>query len=431
MTRYVALISEHASPLAILGGVDCGGQNVYVGQVAKNLAALGYEVDVFTRRDNEVLPETADWIDGVRIVHVPAGPAEFVRKESLLPFMGDFTAFMQRFIRFQRRPYALVHANFFMSGLVAADLKQALGIPFVITFHALGKVRRLYQKERDSFPDSRFAIEERIVREADQIIAECPQDEEDLIRLYGAAPDRITMIPCGFDPSELWPISKPLARYSLGLDPNAPVLLQLGRIVPRKGIDTAIRGFAHLCKRHGIKARLVVVGGETDTPDPAATPELGRLMQLAAEEGVEGEVIFTGRRGRETLKHYYSAADIFLTAPWYEPFGITPVEAMACGTPVVGANVGGIKFTVRDGETGYTVPPRDHVALGDRVAHLFNNPELLRLFSRQAIRRANDLFTWRKVATQIAELYEALGAQRRSSASRRPNLVDKTSHQHH
>jgi glycosyltransferase involved in cell wall biosynthesis len=316
-----------------------------------------------------------------------------------------------------------------MSGLVAADLKQTLGIPFVITFHALGKVRRLYQKERDSFPDSRFAIEERIVREADQIIAECPQDEEDLIRLYGAPPDRITMIPCGFDPSELWPISKPLARYSLGLDPNAPVLLQLGRIVPRKRIDTAIKGYAHLRKRHGIQARLVVVGGETDTPDPVATPELGRLMQLAAEEGVEDEVVFTGRRGRETLKHYYSAADIFLTAPWYEPFGITPVEAMACGTPVVGANVGGIKFTVRDGETGYTVPPRDHVALGDRVAHLFGNPELLKLFSRQAIRRANDLFTWRKVSTQIAELYETLCAQRHSSTRRRSYQADKTFHQ--
>src|SRR5512132_569032 len=137
MSNSVAMISEHASPLAMLGGVDSGGQNVYVGQLARHLAANGYEVDVFTRRDSAVLPETAQWVRGVRIVHVPAGPPEFVRKEDLLPHMEEFTANMLKFVRRQRRQYALAHANFWMSGLVAADLKQALGLPFVVTFHAL------------------------------------------------------------------------------------------------------------------------------------------------------------------------------------------------------------------------------------------------------------------------------------------------------
>ncbi|HEX8939876.1 MAG TPA: glycosyltransferase [Candidatus Limnocylindrales bacterium] len=406
MSRRVALISEHASPLAMLGGTDSGGQNLYVGEVARNLAAIGFEVDVFTRRDSERLPESAEWVDGVRIIHVPAGPPEALPKEELLPYMEEFTAWMVRSIRRSRRTYDIVHANFWMSGLVAAELKRQLGIPFVITFHALGRVRRQHQGGADRFPDERFAVEDRIVAEADHIVAECPQDEEDLIQLYNADPARITIIPCGFDRTEFWPISKSLARVALGFEPDEKVVLQLGRMVPRKGVDNAIRGFARLVHQHGVEARLVIVGGSADDPDPAADPELARLVELAAAEGVADRVVFSGRRGREALKYYYNAADIFISTPWYEPFGITPIEAMACGTPVVGSNVGGIKFTVRDGETGYLVPPNEPDALAERLAHLYKHPKLLSVFRRQAIRRANDLFTWQKVTNAVAELYE-------------------------
>ncbi len=424
MSKRVALISEHASPLGILGGVDSGGQNVYVGQLARHLAAMGYEVDVFTRRDSEVLPATADWVNGVRIVHVPAGPAEYVRKEEMLPYMERFTTWMLRYFKRQRRPYNLVHANFWMSGLVAAEIKRALGIPFVVTFHALGRVRRQHQGPADQFPDERFAIEDRVVAEADHIIAECPQDEEDLIRLYNADPARITIVPSGFDSGEFWPISKPLARVALGFNPDERIILQLGRIVPRKGVDTVVQAFSRLIHQHGIEARLVVVGGESDEPDPRVTPELGHLQALVREEAVADRVTFVGRRGRDVLKYFYSAADIFVSTPWYEPFGITPVEAMACGMPVVGSNVGGIKFTVRDGETGYLVPPKDPEALAERIARLYRNPKLMGVFRRQAIRRANDLFTWSKVARAMAVLYEDLLAPTRLPVGTEPDYVE-------
>ncbi|WP_447987358.1 glycosyltransferase [Nitrospira sp. Nam74] len=406
MAKQIALISEHASPLSILGGVDCGGQNLYVGQVAKLLAGMGYDVDVFTRRDSAVLPETVEWLNGVRIVHVPAGPPTFVRKEELLPYMHDFTEYVLKFCRCQRKAYDLIHANFWMSGLVAADIKRMLGTPFVITFHALGRVRRQHQRQADHFPDVRFDIEDRIVAEADHIVAEAPQDEEDLIQLYNADPAKITIIPCGFDPTELWPISKPLARISLGLPLDSRVLLHVGRMVPRKGIDTVIRGFACLQHDYHITAQLLIVGGESDDPNPSTTPEIARLQGIARDEGIEQHVMFCGRRGRDTLKYYYSAADLFVTTPWYEPFGITPVEAMACGTPVIGSNVGGIKFTVRDSETGYLVPPNNAKALADKIAHLYTHPKLLTLFSRQAVQRANDLFTWQKVTKALSAIYE-------------------------
>jgi D-inositol-3-phosphate glycosyltransferase len=414
VNRRIALISEHASPLCVLGGVDSGGQNVYVGQVAKHLADLGYDVDVFTRRDSERLPEIAEWESGIRIVHVPAGPPTFVRKEDMLPFMDEFTAYLLRFCQCQPESYDLLHANFWMSGLVAADVKKALGVPFVITFHALGRVRRLFQKEADQFPDQRFTVEDRIVAEADRILAECPQDEEDLIRLYNAEPARISIVPCGFDPAELAPISKPLARFAINIPPDERVILQLGRMVPRKGVDTVIRSLGRLVRQHGFRPRLLIVGGDSDIPDPKSTPEIGRLQEIARAEGVEELITFVGRRGRETLKYYYSAADVFATVPWYEPFGITPVEAMACGTPVIGSNVGGIKYSVRDGETGYLVPPKDPDLLAERLAHMYRHPKVMSVLSRQAVRRANDLFTWEKITASVAAVYEEVVAAGRS-----------------
>jgi phosphoheptose isomerase len=426
--KRIAMISEHASPLAMLGGVDSGGQNVYVAQLARHLAAVGYEVDVFTRRDNPGLPDVADWCAGVRIVHVTAGPAAFVRKEELLPHIAEFTDSMARFCRRQRAPYAVAHANFWMSGLVAAELKQALGLPFVITFHALGRVRRAFQRSADEFPDDRFTVEDRIVAEADHVVAECPQEEEDLIRHYNADPARVTIIPGGFDPAEFSPMAKPLARVMLGLAPGEPIILQLGRLVPRKGVDTVIRGLAHLRRDHGVPARLLIVGGDSNEPDPGLTPEIGRLQALARQEGVADAVTFVGRRGREVLRYYYGAADVFVTTPWYEPFGITPLESMACGTPVIGANVGGIKFTVRDGETGYLVAPDDAAAVAERIAHLYRHPRLMTVFSRQAIRRANDLFTWRHVAGGVATLYEdvlAAGDPRRRTQAGHLAVVDR------
>lgn len=421
MNRRIALISEHASPFAILGGADGGGQNVYVGQIAKHLAAIGYQVDLFTRRDHPLLPEITDWSPGVRLIHVPAGPAVQIRKEDLLPYMPEFTRYLVQFCRSQTFCYDLIHANFWMSGLVAAEVKQTLGIPFVITFHALGRVRRLHQGESDDFPDQRFAIEDRMIAEANHIIAECPQDEADLMHLYGAQPEQMTIIPCGFDANEFAPFSQPLARIALGLPLQDYLILQLGRMVPRKGVDTVIRALAHLSQRHQIQARLVVVGGESERPDPFHTPELARLQAIAADVGVSDRVLFAGRKGREVLRYYYSAADLFVTTPWYEPFGITPLEAMACGTPVIGSQVGGIKFTVQHGETGYLVPPKQPEAVADRIAYLYQHPQILARFQRQAIQRANDLFTWPKVTQQIANLYErVIASQRRTSIAARP-----------
>jgi glycosyltransferase involved in cell wall biosynthesis len=405
LIRNIALISEHASPLAAVGGIDAGGQNIYVAQIARELGRLGYNVDVFTRRDSDRLAEVVDYAPRVRVINVPAGPACYVRKEDMLPLMDDFADYVCDFAR-RAGGYLLSHANFFMSGLVSLTLKERLGTPCVVTFHALGRVRRLHQRDADQFPLERLTIEEEIIAGADGIIAECPQDRSDLTNLYGAGSRRIAVIPCGFDRAEFWPITKPFARRALRLPANEPILLNIGRLAPRKGLDNLIRGLGALARLHGIAPKLLLVGGNSDLPDPALTPEIARLQAIAQEEGVAPQVVFTGRRSREFLKLYYSAADIFATTPWYEPFGITPLEAMACGTPVIGADVGGIRFSVMDGVTGCLVPPNDPEAFAARAAELLRDPERMKEMGRSGIQRVQAQFTWPKVTRAVCAFYE-------------------------
>lgn len=404
----IAIVSEHASPIAQAGGVDSGGQNIYVAQVARQLAGLGHQVDVFTRLDNPYLPDEMEWERGVRIVHVPAGPARQLPKEDLLPYMADFSAWMAHYVGQRDELYDLIHANFFMSAMASLPVARQAGIPLAVTFHALGRVRRRHQAQADRFPDSRFDIEDDIVRRADRIIAECPQDRSDLIDLYGADPQRIDMVPCGYDCEEMRPLDQGALRAALGWDPHAFYLLQLGRMVPRKGVDNVIAALARLRKRYGVDARLCVVGGDTPAASGLDTPELTRLRAVAKAEGVLDCVEFAGRKGRNLLRRYYGAADVFVTTPWYEPFGITPVEAMACARPVIGSDTGGIRYTVVDGETGFLVPPKDPEALAARLALLAGNPALARRMGAAGARRAERLFTWERVGSELERVFDEL-----------------------
>jgi glycosyltransferase involved in cell wall biosynthesis len=404
MKRKIAIISEHASPLALLGSVDNGGQNVYVAEISKELARQGHIVDVYTRKDSTDIQPVTKWECGIRIIHIKAGPEKFVEKEKLLQYMNEFTINMIRFIRGNDLSYDIIHANFFMSGLVASNIKRELNIPYVITFHALGLVRLAHQKEMDKFPAKRCAIETFLMKDADKLIAECPQDRDDLINYYNADPSKISTIPCGFNPAEFYPIVKKEARRKLGLSTNETILLQLGRMVPRKGVDNVIKALGALKKTKNVK--LLIVGGESEDPNPELTAEIGRLQKIAAKEKVVDKIIFTGKKCRDMLKYYYAAADIFITTPWYEPFGITPLEAMACGTPVIGANVGGIKYSVADGKTGLLVPPHDPQTLAEKIEALIADKKLLTTMKVNAEKRVKRLFTWEKITTAISMLYE-------------------------
>ncbi|MCO6431524.1 MAG: glycosyltransferase [Deltaproteobacteria bacterium] len=404
MSQRIMMISDHASPIAELGSTDCGGQNVYVAAVSSELAKRGYEVDVFTRRESPDQPDIVQWKKGVRIIHVPAGPPMPVRKEHLLPHMRKFTSVCSEYLRIHS--YDLIHANFWLSGMVAMHLKRESHIPFVVTFHALGKVRRMHQAQQDGFPDARFDIEEEIVREADAIIAECSQDSSDLQEYYSAQLGKIVTIPCGVDISIFKPNSKILSRQLLKLPVDRQLLLYAGRLVPRKGLETVVRALAILKRRTSLRPLFVIVGGERSVATESATPEIGRLKVIAEKEGVIEQLKFIGRRGSAELHHFYCASDVFVSTPWYEPFGIAPLEAMASGTPVIGSAVGGIKYTVKAGETGELVPPRNPLRLAVAISKLLQSPQLRKEYSIAALERVRTLFTWSRVVDDLALLYE-------------------------
>ncbi len=419
----IAFLSEHASPLAILGGADAGGQNTYVGEVSRNLGRCGFVVDVFTRSDNPNVPEIVEWETGVRVVNLLAGPVQPRPKDELWSYMPEFRDSLLRFMEHDETHYDLVHGNFWMSGWVATELRRRINIPVVQIFHAMGKTKRRHQKRVDTSPGDRIRTEKDIIREVDRIIAQCPSERCELVEDYGANPDKIVLIPSAVNTRVFKPVDRNVARHRIGLDKNDKVIVYVGRMLPRKDIRNIIRALPILLRKNAsdeawptMSLKLIVVGGESLEPDPIATPEIGELQKLAAELDVTEYVRFIGKRQSEELRDYYCAGDVAVTTPWYEPFGLTPLEAMACGRPVIGSAVGGITYTIKDGETGFLVPPRDPEALADRLQQLLSQPELCTQMGLAARKRVEREFTWSITAMRTGALYETLLAERMHEA---------------
>jgi D-inositol-3-phosphate glycosyltransferase len=411
----IAFLSEHANPTAVLGGADAGGQNVYVDEVSRNLARRGYAVDVFTRSDSIDIPEIIEWGAGVRVIHLKAGPLQPRPKDELWPFMPEFRDSFLRFMERDEVHYDLLHGNFWMSGWVVTELRRRLDIPAVQIFHAMGKTKRRHQKKVDTSPGDRIKTEMEVIRQVDRIIAQCPAERDELVNDYNADPGKVVIIPSAVNTRVFKPVARDDARRRIGLPADGKVIVYVGRMLPRKDIRNIVRALAVLLKQNTGETdascqpvTLLIVGGETVEPDPIATPEIGELQQLAAELGVTDHIRFVGKRQPNELRYYYSAGDVVVTTPWYEPFGLTPLEAMACGRPVIGSAVGGLTFTIKDGETGWLVPPRNPEALAACLLRLFTQPELCEAMGHDARARVEREFTWSIVAMRTAALYDAV-----------------------
>jgi glycosyltransferase involved in cell wall biosynthesis len=397
----IELVSEHASPLAAIGGVDAGGQNVHVAALAAGLAHRGHRVTVYTRRDGDALPDRVALQDGYDVVHVPAGPPRELPKDALLPHMPAFARVLRR--HWSQRPPDVVHAHFWMSGLAAVEAAASLlsPPPVLQTFHALGSVKRRHQGPADTSPPDRIDLERGLCRDVAHVVATCSDELFELRRL-GLRRDRVSIVPCGVDTEVFTPIG-PVAPRT-----DRQRLLVLGRLVERKGQEDAVRAL-----RAVPSAELVVVGG----PAPEgldADPEVRRLRAVAVEEGVADRLVFTGSVARADVPAWVRSADVVLAVPWYEPFGITPLEAMACGRPVVATAVGGLVDTVADGLTGDLVPPRDPERLGETVAALLADDERRATYGAAGVRRARARYRWSRVVADTESVYRQALARRRA-----------------
>jgi D-inositol-3-phosphate glycosyltransferase len=389
----IDMVSEHASPLAVLGGADAGGQNVHVAALSAALARLGAEVVVHTRRDDPGLPPKVEAAPGVIVEHVDAGPAEPIPKDELLPHMDEFAHRLRE--SFRADPPDVVHGHFWMSGRAALAAARPLGIPVVQTFHALGVVKRRHQGSRDTSPPTRLREEATVAREADRIVATCSDEVFELVRM-GADLRRVAVVPCGVD-LELFRPEGPAAPRS-----SCFRLLVVSRLVERKGIGNAITAMAKLPE-----AELVVAGGPP-AAELARDPQARRLTALAERLGVAGRVRLLGRVGRAELPALYRSADLVVNVPWYEPFGIVPLEAMACGVPVVASAVGGLVDSVVDGVTGVHVPPRRPGLVAEAVAGLLADPERRAALGAAGARRARRRYGWDRIARSTLEVYAGL-----------------------
>jgi D-inositol-3-phosphate glycosyltransferase len=399
MPMRIAMVSEHASPLAVLGGTDAGGQNVHVLELSSALAAAGHDVTVWTRRDHPELADAVRLRPGVVVRHVSAGLAEPLPKDELIPHLPAFTRVLEAAWAADRPD--VVHAHFWMSGMVA--LAAAAGrIPVVQTFHALGSVKRRHQGSDDTSPEGRVRAESAVARQVDRVLATCTDEVFELARL-GAPRRRITVVPCGVDTALFTP-EGPVAQRS-----DRPRLVVLGRLVRRKGVDEVIDAL-----RRVPNAELVVAGGATSPADGArgTDPDAERLRSCAARFGVADRVRLVGPVSREDVPALLRSADAVVCVPWYEPFGIVPLEAMACGRPVVASAVGGIQDTVVDQVTGLLVPPRRPDVLAVALRELLGSPTRASAFGIAGRDRVLARYDWERVAAATEVVYDEVIAVR-------------------
>lgn len=407
----IAMLSYHTCPLATLGGKDTGGMNVYVRELTRQLGHMGIHVDVFTRSQDDHVPHVLhDLGYGNRVVHVPAGPESPKSKSEMASYIPEFVDGIKQFAAEKEITYDVIHSHYWMSGLAAETLSDAWGgTPIVNMFHTLGEMKnRVARSEDELAGKDRLDGERQVLRRADRIVVATLAEKMQLRFLYKAENHKMVVIPPGVDTSHFYPIPSDEAKQFIGLKPENRMVLFVGRIEPLKGVDTLIQAMSRLdlqdmrCPVH-----LAIIGGEVNGNPEEMTEEMARLQKLCDDLFMGGMVVFLGKRGQDTLPYYYSAAEVVVMPSLYESFGMVALEAMACGTPVIASEVGGLGYLVQNGVTGYTIPDSEPEALSDKLSWLLGDAHLRETMGLRAAQYALD-YAWEKIAKQIVDVYEEL-----------------------
>ncbi len=406
----VAMLSFHTSPIAVLGGKETGGMNVYVRELSRHLASRGLCVDIFTRSQSEHEPRIdgiSERLPGARVIHIPAGPRAPHSKHRLVEYMNEFVEGVRAFAGEEKIEYDLLHAHYWLSGVAALELQADWpGAPVVQMFHTLGAMKnRVAVGLADRETERRVQAETELMQKVDRVVASTPRDLEQMVELYGAPPERIAVIPPGVDTELFHSVPRLRAKEWIG-SYNQKTVLFVGRIDPVKGLDNWFRAMRRVVEVEPLlRDRMCVclVGGDVDD-DEDPNSEMSRLDRLKDELGIGDVVTFLGGRAQSSLPYYYSAADVVVMPSRYESFGLAALEAMACGTPVVASDVGGLSFVVRDGETGFLVPEGDVERLAQCILAILLDPPLRERMSERAVEVAQD-YAWPVIADKMLGLY--------------------------
>ena len=401
-------ISLHGDPLAALGGPHHGGQNVYVKELSRYLGAFGLTVDVYSRWENDQQPEQEKYSRGTRVIRIPVGPPQVIQKEELIKILRDVAAWIPSYQIQKGLKYNLVHSHYYLSGAIGLHLKNTWGIPLVHTFHSLGVIKEEALGVRDKSPDARLEIEKKLCQGADRIIATNPQEKDDLVKLYHADPNKVTIIPCGVNLDLFQPFPQQESKKEIAFSTDDFLITYVGRLEERKGIDTLLEAI-YIVDNPSIQ--VVIVGGPPTDKPFLSWAELSeepykKYMALIDEYGIEKQVTFTGEKNQDQLSRYYSAADVTIIPSYYEPFGMTAIEAMACGSSVIASRVGGLKSTVKENKVGTLFEPRNATQLAEKIKIVFDQPSMNAEMRKNTRPYVEENFSWKSVARSVAGVYQ-------------------------
>jgi D-inositol-3-phosphate glycosyltransferase len=404
MSLRVAMLSVHTCPLAALGGKETGGMNVYVRELARELGRMGLAVDVFTRSQDPAIRRVVELGERARVIHLPAGPEAPMARERIYDHLDEFVDGVDAWRISRGVDYDLVHAHYWLSGVVGLALRERWGTPVLAMFHTLGRFKNgAARRAGDLEPSVRLQEECRIVRAVDGLVAASAVERRALVDLYGADPAHAAVIPCGVDTDLFHPASRHQARARIGAG-DEPLLLYVGRIAPIKGLETLLDALVRVRRGALATARLLIVGGEADEPADGHEADIRRRVESL---GLRDVVRFVGAQPQDVLRDYYVAADVAVLPSYYESFGMVALEAMACGTPVIASRVGGLATTVRDGVTGFLVPDGDAAALAERLEAVAGDGDLRFRLGREGVQWAAR-HRWPCVAEAVCREYARL-----------------------
>lgn len=389
----IAVLSVHSCPLGSLGTKDTGGMSVYIRELAVELGKLGHSVDIFTRVHDPNDGQIDILGQNTRLVHLKAGGDEEINKLVLYSYLPDFACNVENFRKLGGLSYDLIFSHYWLSAQVGQELRVWWGVPHMVMFHTLGAIKNGIGIGEEE-PELRVETERELIRDCHRVIASTEREKEALGYYYGAAPEKIGVVPCGVNLELFHPIDQRLARQELGWRDDK-IILFVGRIDPLKGIDRLLEAIAYLPDTHGL--RLMLIGG-----DAQSESEIERLQQLARTLDIQNLVTFHGLIKHERMPYFYSAADVCVVPSYYESFGLAALESLACGTPVVATDVGDLKKIIRPGETGYVVASDNPAQLADSLALALSRP-VRDTASIQTIRASVARFSWSNIARAIAQ----------------------------
>lgn len=405
MNKRVAMISVHECPLASSEGKERGGINVYVYELSKALARLGWDVDAYTRIQDTVNPRVVSVSDRFRVIHIPNGNPIPLSKKGILAAVPEFTNHMRKYVEEHNLSYDVFHGHYYLSGLVASQLRQTSDTPLIMTFHTLGLMKQLVARSKDTDdPIERVPIEKRLIHEADRVITSSETGKEYLAALYDAPENKIVTIPPGVDTKLFRNIPMGEAKKHIHANPNHHIILAVGRIDPVKGFDVLLVALKMLIRRNPKLSEhlcLWIVGGDLGQNQNQWSRELKKLDQLRTSLHLSATVKFVPPQPQEALPYYYNAADVLVMPSHYESFGMVALEAASCGTQVIATDVTGISPILKEMPQGHVVSANNPIALADQIGNILAYPP-----GGAIALESIDAFDWSTIAKRFIREYE-------------------------